>query len=329
MDSAYSQQNRFSLDTHTLSLLVRQYSLLIILLLVTLFFTSQNPAFLTWRNATNILLQVSIVVTMAACSTFVIITGGIDLSVSSVVGLAGLLAVITLEDTGQALVPALGVGLGVGALIGLINGVVISAMKLPPIIVTLASMTIVRGIALLIAGGSLYQISGPEAFLFIGRERIATVPVPVFIFGGVTLLIYLLQAHTRFGMNVFAIGENEDAARLCGLPVNRTRILVYMLSGLGAALGGLMLAAQVSTAKATFGEGMELDVIAAIVLGGTSLRGGKGSVIRSALGALLIGEMNNGLSMLNVSTDQQLIAKGIMIVLGIALNDFLYRWSEK
>jgi len=323
------QQKKLIPDTQTLRFIVREYGLLLILIGITVFFASQNSAFLSWRNVTNIFFQMAIVGTMAACSTFVIVTGGIDLSVGSVVGLSGLLAVLTLKETGQALVPALVVGLGVGGIIGFINGAVISVLRLPPIVVTLASMSITRGVALLIAGGTLHQISGPPAFLFIGRERIATLPFPVFILGGVVLLMYFIQSRTRFGMNVFALGENADAARLCGLPVNRTRILVYIISGLGAALGGIMHASKVSTAQATFGEGMELDVIAAIVLGGASLNGGKGSVIRSMMGALLIGVLNIGLSMLNVSTEQQLIAKGVVIVLGISLNDFLYRWSER
>jgi ribose/xylose/arabinose/galactoside ABC-type transport system permease subunit len=316
-------------QSYNFRLLIRQYSLLLILLVMVLFFASQNPAYLSWRNLVNIFLQVAIVGTIATCSTFVIITGGIDLSVSSIVGLSGLLAVLTLRQTGENLLLSLLAGLGIGAFVGLINGAVISAARLPAIVVTLASMSIVRGVALLIAGGTPYQIDSPAAYLFIGRERLATIPVPVYILLGVVLLVYFLQSRTRFGMNVYAIGENEQAARLCGLPVNRTRILVYVLSGLGAGLGGIMLSAQVSTARANFGTGMELDVIAAIVLGGTSLNGGKGSVIRSILGALLIGAMNNGLSMLNISTDQQLIAKGLIIIAGIALNDFLYRWSAK
>jgi ribose/xylose/arabinose/galactoside ABC-type transport system permease subunit len=316
-------------QSYNFRLLIRQYSLLLILLVMVLFFASQNPAYLSWRNLVNIFLQVAIVGTIATCSTFVIITGGIDLSVSSIVGLSGLLAVLTLRQTGENLLLSLLAGLGIGAFVGLINGAVISAARLPAIVVTLASMSIVRGVALLIAGGTPYQIDSPAAYLFIGRERLATIPVPVYILLGVVILVYFLQSRTRFGMNVYAIGENEQAARLCGLPVNRTRILVYVLSGLGAGLGGIMLSAQVSTARANFGTGMELDVIAAIVLGGTSLNGGKGSVIRSILGALLIGAMNNGLSMLNISTDQQLIAKGLIIIVGIALNDFLYRWSAK
>jgi len=138
-----------------------------------------------------------------------------------------------------------------------------------------------------------------------------------------------LQTRTRFGLTVFAIGENEEAARLCGLPVTRTRLLVYAISGIGAAIGGLMLSSQVSTAWATYGTGIELDVIAAIVLGGTSLSGGNGSVYHSVIGALLIGEMNNGMSMLNIPLEQQLIAKGLIIVLAIALNNRLLKWADK
>ena len=138
-----------------------------------------------------------------------------------------------------------------------------------------------------------------------------------------------IQTRTRFGLNVFALGENEEAARLCGLPVTRTRLLVYVISGIGAAIGGLMLTSQTNTGWSTYGAGIELDVIAAIVLGGTSLAGGSGSVHRTVIGALLIGEMNNGMSMLNVSIEQQLIAKGLIIVLAIAFNNTLLKWADK
>ncbi|MEO8612149.1 MAG: ABC transporter permease [Chloroflexota bacterium] len=326
-------------DTHTKTSLVRipvslqrfirGYGLILILVIITLSFTAIQPAFLSLENIIGILYQVSLIGTMAVCSTFVIITGGIDLSVGPVLAMAGLYAVFTLTDNGQLLLPALVIGLLTGLICGLVNGLAIALLRLPPIIVTLASMSIFRGIALLTGGSSVHQVTGPDSFLFIGQGKVAGLPFPIFIFAAVALLMLFLQTRTRFGLNVFAIGENEEAARLCGLPVTRTRLLVYVISGIGAALGGIMLASQVNTAWATYGTGIELDVIAAIVLGGTSLAGGSGSIHRTVIGALLIGEMNNGMSMLNVRIEQQLIAKGLIIILAIAFNDRLVKWAER
>ena len=308
---------------------IRGYGLIFILVAITFMFTAIQTAFLSLDNIIGILYQVSLIGTMATCSTFVVLTGGIDLSVGPILAMAGLYTVFPLTTNQQLLIPALLIGLLTGLVCGLLNGLAVSWLHLPPIIVTLASMSIFRGIALLTAGSSTHQISGPAAFLFIGGGKIAGLPFPIFIFAAIALLMLFVQTRTRFGLTVFAIGENEEAARLCGLPVTRTRLLVYLISGLGAAIGGIMLSSQVSTAWATYGTGIELDVIAAIVLGGTSLAGGNGSVYRSVTGALLIGEMNNGMSMLNVRLEHQLIAKGLIIIIAIALNDWLTRWAEK
>lgn len=316
-------------STMPLQRFIRSYGLVLILIAITLTFTAIQPAYLSLDNLIGILYQVSLIGTMAVCSTFVIMTGGIDLSIGPILAMSGLYTVFVLTNSDQLLVPALLVGVLTGLVCGLLNGLVISLFKLPAIIVTLASMSIFRGVALLTGGSSVHQVSGPESFLFIGGGKIAGLPFPIFIFAAVALLMLFLQTRTRFGLNVFALGENEEAAQLCGLPVMRTRLLVYIISGIGAALGGIMLASQVNTAWATYGNGAELDVIAAIVLGGTSLAGGSGSVHRTVIGALLIGVMNNGMSMLNIRIEQQLIAKGLIIILAIAFSDKLLKWAEK
>jgi ribose/xylose/arabinose/galactoside ABC-type transport system permease subunit len=315
--------------TFSLQRFFRSYGLIVVLMAITLIFTLIQPAFISLDNIIGVLYQVSLIGTMAVCATFVIITGGIDLSVGPVLAMAGLYAVFVLDNSAQNFIPALFVGILTGLICGLLNGLAVSLIKLPPIIVTLASMSIFRGVALLTGGSSAHQVTGPAAFLFIGGGKLAGLPFPIFIFAAVTLFMWFLQARMRFGLNVFAIGENEEAARLCGLPVTRTRLLVYIIGGIGAAIGGIMLASQVNTAWSTYGTGIELDVIASVVLGGTSLAGGGGSVLRTVIGALLIGEMNNGMSMLNVSVEQQLIAKGLIIVLAIALSDRLSRWADR
>jgi ribose/xylose/arabinose/galactoside ABC-type transport system permease subunit len=308
---------------------LRSYSLILMLIGVTLIFTLFQRAYISVENIVGIFYQVSLIGIIAIFVTLVILTGGIDLSIGSVMAIAGLVAVFALDDYGLPLPVALILGVLSGGLVGAFNGVAVSVFRLPAFVVTLATMTIVRGVALLIGGSVLHQIRGPAEFLFIGSGKVAGLPFPIYIFATLTLLLYIVQTKTQFGLNIFAIGENAEAARLCGLPVIRTRMLAYILAGMGSAIGGLILSAQVSTASATYGNGYELDVIAAIILGGTSLRGGSGSVGRTVIGALLIGMINNGLSMLNVSTDQQLIAKGLIIIIAIALSDWLTRWAEK
>ena len=308
--------------------LLRDYGQIVILALGTIIFATLEPAFVSTENLIGILYQISLIGIMAVCSTFVVISGGIDLSVGPVVALAGLMAAFTLEGSGLALAPAVLAGIAIGAGVGLLNGLAVARFQLPPIVVTLAMMSIVRGAALLVGGSVLHLIREPAAFLFIGSGRAVDLPIPIFIFVGTAAIMWFIQTRTSFGLSVFAIGENAAAARLCGLALTRVRTLVYLISGAGAGIAGVILAAQVRTASANYGNGIELDVIAAIVLGGTSLKGGSGAIYRSVIGALLIGGMNNGLSILNVSTNLQLVAKGVIIVAAIALDNFLYRWSE-
>lgn len=313
--------------TGILRFVVGQYGLLLILLLMTLGFSLIHPVFWSINNQINIVFAASLIGIMAVFSTFVVLTGGIDISVGSTVALSGLVAALLLK-AGHPLIPAVIGGIGVSAIVGLFNGVAIAYLGLPPIVVTLAAMTMVRGIGLLIGGSILHLIREPAEFLFIGGGRVSGLPFPIIIFFAAALLTLFVQVRTRFGLSIFAVGENENAASLCGLPVRFIKLMVYVMSGIGAGIAGIILASQVSTASANYGVALELDVIAAMVVGGTSLRGGRGSVHRSVLGALLIAAVNNGLSILNVSTDQQLIAKGVIIVTAIVLNNRLQKWSE-
>jgi ribose/xylose/arabinose/galactoside ABC-type transport system permease subunit len=301
----------------------KDYGLIVIMLIVIAAITSMERNFLSLENIIGILYQVAIIGVMAACMTFVIIVGGIDLSVGPIMAISGLLAVFTLESTGMSVLPAILLGLLAGASVGSVNGFAIGRFKLPPFVVTLGMMSMIRGTALLIGDATPHQISGPESFLFIGSGRVFGIPLSVFIFAVVAVLLYFIQTRTPFGLTVFAIGENQEAARLAGLPVLRTKTLVYTLSGVGASIAGIILASRVHTASAVYGNGAELDAIAAVVLGGTSLAGGSGSVHRSVLGSLLIGIVNNGLSILNVSIELQLVAKGIIIILALALDRYL------
>ena len=251
-----------------------------------------EPAFLSGSNLVGILRSVSLIGIMALGMTFVIMTGGIDLSV----------------------------GAGLGLLIGIANGVLVARLGLPAIIVTLGSLSIVRGSALLLGGPDLHAIRDQAAYSFIGAGNLGGVPVPVLIFLALAALIWALQTRTPFGILVAAVGDNERAAWLSGLNVTAVKAAVYGLCGCLAAIAGMIQSAQVHTASATYGKfGTELDVIAAVVLGGTQLSGGAGSVARTVLGVLFLGILNNGMNILNLSIDIQLIAKGAIIALALSL----------
>lgn len=282
-------------------------------------FSIIEPAFLKPDNLVGIVRQVAMVGIMATCMTFVIMTGGIDLSVGPVLALSGVVAFFAME-AGYPLPVVLAAGLAAGVAVGMVSGTMIAFFGLPPIIVTLAMLSIVRGSALLLGGPDLHSIRDQPGFTFIGTGSIAGIPFSIYLFIAVSLVVIFLQKMTPIGICVAAIGENERAAFLSGHRTRTTKMWLYAISSFGAALAGIIQSSQVHTASATYGEfGTELDVIASVVLGGTSLMGGNGSVARTIIGVMFLGIMNNGMNILNVSIDIQLIAKGAIIALALAL----------
>jgi len=282
-------------------------------------FAHAQPAFLGLENLLGIVRQVALVGIMASAMTFVIMTGGVDLSIGPVLALSGLVCVLAL-DAGSGVLPALALSLGLGAAIGLCNGALVAMCGLPPIIVTLATLSIVRGAALLVGGPALYPVRGQPAFTFIGTGFVGGLPVSVWLFAAVVAALALAQRRTPLGLLVAAIGDNERATWLNGHRTRLIKLSLYGLSGLCAAMAGVVLSSQVHTGAATYGEfGTELDVIAAVVLGGTRLSGGSGSVVRTALGALFLGALNDAMNIADVPLDIQLIAKGLIIAFALAL----------
>ena len=287
---------------------------------VVIAFSIAQPAFLTPDNLVGIVRQVALIGIMAVAMTFVVMTGGVDLSVGPVLALSGLIAVFSL-DAGWPLPLALAAALALGLAIGLLNGAIIALLDLPPIIVTLAMLSIVRGAALLLGGPEMHSIRAQPGYTFIGTGSVLGIPFSVCMFVAVAAVMTVVQQRTPFGLRVAAIGENERAAYLSGHGTRWTKLTLYGLSGLCAALAGVIQASQVHTASATYGEfGTELDVIAAVVLGGTNLMGGKGSVVRTVVGVLFLGVLNNGMNILDVPIDIQLIAKGAIIVLALGFS---------
>jgi ribose transport system permease protein len=285
--------------------------------------------FLTPDNAMNVLRQISVNLCLSIGMTLVILSGGIDLSVGSILALSGAVAAgllkngVVLHTLGVALQFTVGgaiiSGILVGAILGWFNGVVITRFRLPPFVATLGTLSIARGLTQLWTRG--FPITGlGEIFGFIGTGHFLRIPMPVWISGGLVVVFSLVATRTRFGRHLYAVGGNEHAARLSGVRVERTKVFVYVLGGCLAAIGGLLLTARLDSATPTAGFGYELDSIAAVVIGGTSLTGGRGSILGTVLGCLIIGVLNNGLVLLEVSPFWQQVIKGFVILVAVALD---------
>jgi len=296
----------------------RQLGTLLGLVALCLILWALTPYFLTLSNLLNIVEQSSVIAIMATGMTFVIITAGIDLSVGSVLALAGVV-MASLLQTNLPLPGALFASLGTGFLCGMLNGFLITRGKLPPFIATLGMMSVARGAALLVTQGR--PISGfPKAFRKLASGEIVQVPVPVIIMLIVYIATHILLAKTRFGRHVYAIGGNEEAAILSGVDVKKLKTLVYGLCGMLSGLGATILTARLNSAQPIAGIMYELDAIAATVIGGTSLMGGEGAVFGTLMGALIMGVLRNGLNLLDVSAFIQQIVIGSVIILAVLID---------
>ena len=273
--------------------------------------------FLTIPNLLTVVKQTAIIGILAVGTTVVIISGGIDLSLGSVVALSGICtAYFAQEDAGHGAFIPVFAALGAGTAVGLFNGAGIVWGRLPPFIMTLATMSIARGLAYLLTNGR--PISNfTAAFEWIGRGTVGGVYNLVTIFAVVAVLIGLLLGYTRFGRHVYAVGSNEAAAKYSGVRISNTKMLVYALSGLLAGLAGALLAARTTVGSPTAGISFELDAIAASIIGGTSLSGGRGSIAKTVIGALLINVIGNGLDILGLSTFIQQIVKGAIVIFAV------------
>lgn len=298
----------------------QKYGIVIILMIMVAGFTMAKPVFIRSNNIINIFKQVSVIGTLAFGVTMVIITGGIDLSSGSVVALVGVITATYAAPSGNVFVAIL-IGLGAGLLCGAINGAILSKTGIPPFIATLGMMTAARGAALLFSGGRpVSDVS--DSFLVLGSGSIGPLPVPVFIFLLMGLISHIILRRTKFGKTIYSIGGNEQAAKLCGINVKRVLTLVYAYAGLMAAVGGILLASRVSSGNPTAGLAYELDAIAATVIGGTSLTGGVGLISGTIIGALIIGVLNNGLTLMGVSPYWQQIVKALIIVGAVVLDTY-------
>ncbi|HOK71248.1 MAG TPA: ribose ABC transporter permease [Bacillota bacterium] len=296
---------------------MQKYRILFVFVGICILLSVLTPVFLSVNNIINVIRQVSINGILAAGMTMVIISGGIDLSVGSVAAICG--AIVAGTQLKLGLVPAMLLSVATGALLGLINGLVITKGKVAPFVATLGMTTVARGLTLIYTGGRpIYNLT--DAFRVLGAGYVGPIPVPVLILALVIAVVHFVMSSTVFGREVYALGGNEEAARYSGINVERRRMLVYISMGLLSAVTGIVLTSRLGSADPTAGVGFETDAIAAVVIGGTSMSGGEGSVIGSLIGALIIGVMNNGLNLLNVSPYYQQIFKGLIVVLAVLMD---------
>jgi len=320
------------LDRARLADVLRKYLIVFIFLGMCVLLTLISPrnSFIAPGNLINVVRQISVIGFLAIGVTVVIISTGIDLSLGSVLGFAAVVSASLSQQAGwkEALYPGLqlpaifGVtaGLAVGAALGAVNGMLIATFRIPPFIATLGMMTAARGFAYIYSNCRPVSTLNGD-FLFVGGGYVAGIPVPIIIFAIVIVAAHLMLNNTRFGRHVYAIGGNETAARVSGIALGRTKVWIYVFSGLMAGLGGVVLTSRVQSATPALGMGFELDAIAAAVIGGTSFAGGIGTIWGTVVGALIIGTMNNGLDLLNVSPFYQQVVKGAIIVIAIIIDE--------
>ena len=299
--------------------LFKQYGgIFLSLIILCVIFSIMNPRFMTVANFMNVLQQIAVIAIAAFGMTWVILLGEIDLSIGSIIAVAGMAGAQAFLF-GFGFLPALVLTVAAGAVMGLINGTLTAKFGLPSFIVTVATMGIFRGLVSLPTNGAPAMIDN-EAWLAIGSESFLGLPIIIWIMAVLFAVNHIVLSRTIFGRQVYLSGGNREAAIYSGIRVDRIKIIVFMISGVMAAISGILLSSRLSSAQTNSGMGYELDAIAAVVLGGTSLAGGVGTMVGTILGALIIGVINNGMNMLSVPYFYQLIVKGLVILIAVWLD---------
>jgi ribose transport system permease protein len=300
----------------------REIGLPVAVIVLVAYFAYRSEVFLTVPNFRNIGLQASALATVAFGQTAVILTAGLDLSVGAIVALVSVVTALAMLQYG--VVPGVLIGAAVGILAGLVNGVIITRLRVFPFITTLATMSFMSGLALNLAGGT--PVTGlPADFTGFAYERILGVPAPVVVSLAILVLTFLILRYTRVGRNIYAIGGNQEAARLSGLRVDLVKVLAYMYSGFCSVVAASILTSRVASGQPTLGATLPLESIAAVVLGGVSLFGGRGSVIGVAFGVAFVSLLSNGLNLLNVSSYTQMMVIGVALAGAVAIDQAFVR----
>jgi len=299
--------------------------MIILLGIMIVFIAINRPVFLTPDNLLNVLRQIAVNAVIAYGMTFVIITGGIELSVGSVVALSGCVTAGMMKYYGMPIPAAIAIGLLMAGIAGFVNGAIIAGFKVPPFVITMATQTICRGFAYVFTDGRPI-VELPKLFLRIGRGKVGGeagfLPWPVLIMLMIMAVMCLLLYKTKFGRYIFAVGGNEDAARVSGINTKKVKIIAYTLCGLLAGIAGILLSSRIDAGQPQAGVAYETDAIAATVIGGTSLSGGVGSMYGTMVGAIIIGVVNNGLNLLAINQYYQMIVKGMIIAFAVIVDTF-------
>lgn len=303
---------------------LRNLGLVAFVALLAVSFSLASPHFLTFGNITNMLLTVSVIGVMAAVSTLLVVGRELDLSIGSVAALVGVVVAILVESKGWSWPAGLAAGVAVGVLTGAFNGFMVGSLKVNAIITTIGTLALFRGIAFIVTDGQTEMVQN-QSLLAFGSGRILGVPYSVWILIAVFAAADFLAERTTVGRSIFAIGASPRAALLAGLNVNRMRFCMFVASGVSAALAGVLLIGQSGAAVPSGATGYELQVITAVLLGGTSLAGGEGSVLRTALGVLVIGILNNGMVLLSVPSFYQIAANGVLLLVAVGIDQLRIR----
>lgn len=292
---------------------------IIVFLVLFILFSLSCPSFLSFDNIVGTLRQVSILVIVSLGLTFVIIAGQIDLSVGSAVGLAGVVSGLLISKLNFSVEMGILMAVVVGGILGLLNGLTVTYLKIPSLIATLGTMTIIRGITFIVSDGKpIYAL--PEKFLYLGRGYVGIIPFPLIIMAVLVVLFYIIQRTTRFSVYMYAIGGNRIASRLSGINDRKYINLIFLFSGMLTGLAGVMLASRLGCGLPTAGVGFEMSVITAVLIGGTSINGGVGSLQGTLLGCLIIGFLQNGLVLLNIHSYYQMLINGLILLIAVGMD---------
>jgi ribose transport system permease protein len=303
-------------------------SLLVIFIAMSIVFSLLSPYFLTVDNFVNIMKTLPVVGIVAIGETLVLISGGVDLSVGSVAALSGVVTGLFWEQAGLPIWFAALAGLTTAALIGLINGLLVTRLNINPLISTLATFSAVRGLAFVLTNAQMNQLTHPQ-FQLIGRGEILSIPISFILMLGLYVIFIFILRKTPFGRDLYAIGGNSMSSRLAVIPTRKYLLIVFILSGVMAGFGGLVQASQLAAGAPQAATGMEFTVIAAVVLGGTSLSGGKGTLVGTLIGVFILRTLDNGLILTGVSSYYQEVARGAVLILAVGFDQLRTRWGTK
>lgn len=305
----------------------RERAIFAVMIALFLFFTFSTDKFCNIKNLLNVARQVAVLGIASVGMTMVILTGGIDLATGSVITFVNIITAYFMVNMGMNFWLAILISLVVSTLIGLLNGIMVADMNMPPLIVTFASQTVFEGLAYIICGG-LPIFGFSEEFATIGQGYLVGIPIPVFILIGAFLIGGFILVKSYFGRYIYAVGGNQEAAELSGIRVKKVKHLVYSLSGLFAGIAGVVMLSRVNSGQPTAGKGYEFDVITAVVLGGVSVNGGSGKILNVLAGVFIIGMLSNGMILLDISTYMQMVIKGLILALAVGF-DCVQQLSSK